>query len=76
MDFSDRFIDTICVKVNTSESNALYVILVYIDPASNVDSVSNFFNFLENSPFLYDNNFLIMGAFDISKLNQYYKSHI
>ena len=50
-------------------------ILVYIDPACNVDSVSNFFNFLENSPFPDDNNFLIMDL-NISKLNQYYKSHI
>ena len=76
MDFSDRFIDTICVKVNTSESNLLYVILVYIDSACNVDSVNNIFNFLKNSPFLYDNNFSIMGDFNISKLNQYYKRHI
>lgn len=72
LNFNESDIDILCVKITTSKSMSLYIFTVYISPNCSLLSLENLFNFLENLPYLYNSRHIIIGDFNISKLNDYY----
>lgn len=72
LNFNDPVIDLLCVKLSINHFTHIYIFAIYIIPTCSLLSYENFYNFLENLPFLYEGNFLLIGDFNISYLNEHY----
>lgn len=57
-------VDIVCAKIKL-DGRYLYIFNVYVPPKLSANGYLTLFEFFEALPFLYDNNFLIVGDFNI-----------
>ena len=68
-------IDILCVKVYTGKTNFIYIMVLYIAPSCTLYDRESLYNKIENLDYLYNNRFIIVGDFNIPRLNEFYNSN-
>lgn len=72
LDFNFPEIDLLGIKIKINNYTSIYILIVYIAPNCKVNRREDLFSFLESLEILYQNSFIILGDFNITKLNDHY----